>query len=209
MYNPTEDKPTDWFDPLYQNASIDGTGVPWANMKTHPYFEDWLLSHPIKGHKKTALVVGCGMGDDAIKLEELGFKVTAFDVSSTAITYCKERFPESAVNFLQADLFDAPSSWNNMYDFIVEIYTVQALPPKYEDETISIITNWVAPKGTLLVIAAVTNEPRDFKNGPPWLLNKNHVQKFEDLGLKTVDQSIHPHGDLDSQLYVSTFNKEK
>ena len=43
---------------------------------------------------------GCGMGDDAIELERLGFVVTAFDVSHTAIKLCKERFPQSKVSFV-------------------------------------------------------------------------------------------------------------
>lgn len=208
MINPNEDRPTEWFEPLYKKASIDGTGVPWANMKTQPYFEEWLLSNPLKGNDKKALVVGCGMGDDAITLEKLGFEVTAFDVSETAINFCNQRFPDSSVNFLRADLFQAPALWLNHFDFILEIYTIQALPPKYEDEVISIISKWIAPKGTLLVIAAVTHERRNFKNGPPWLLNKNHVQKFESAGLKTDNLFIHPRADFNSQLYVSTFIRE-
>lgn len=207
MKHPNEDKPTEWFEPLYKNASIDGTGVPWANMKTQPYFEKWLLSNPINGQNKTALVVGCGMGDDAITLENLGFTVTAFDISQSAIDFCKKRFPETTVNFLKADLFDAPETWVNHFNFVLEIYTIQALPPKYEDEVISTLSSWIAPKGTLLVIAKVSDEQRNFQNGPPWLLNKNYIVKFEQHGLKSENISILPIAEFNGRPYMTTFIK--
>jgi hypothetical protein len=29
-----------------------------------------------------------------------------------------------------ADLFNPPSEWKHHFDFVLEIYTIQALPPK-------------------------------------------------------------------------------
>jgi len=95
QYSIQENQPSDWFEPLYAGSNTDGDGVPWANMETHPSFGRWLTQNPLAGDGKLALVVGCGMGDDAIELESLGFQVTAFDVSETAIKLCKERFPQS------------------------------------------------------------------------------------------------------------------
>ena len=63
-------------------------------MQTHPSFAKWLNENTLVGVGKSALVIGCGMGDDAIELEALGFRVTAFDVSETAIkfsTVCSNR----------------------------------------------------------------------------------------------------------------------
>ncbi len=79
-----EDQPSNWFEPLYAGANKNGEGVPWANMKPHSSFANWLNRNPLDGGGKSALVVGCGMGDDAVELETLGFQVTAFDVSATA-----------------------------------------------------------------------------------------------------------------------------
>lgn len=202
---PNEEKPTEWFEPLYKNASIDGTGVPWAHMQTQPFFKEWLDKNPMNGNGKRALVIGCGMGDDAIALEALGFKVTAFDVSKTAIEFCNKRFTESTVDFLQADLFNAPTAWIGKFDFILEIYTIQAIPPKYEDEVISIIPTWLNRKGLVLVIAGVVSQPRNFKNGPPWLLNKTHVDKLKNEGLTLLKVSIKPRAERNSELYTSLF----
>lgn len=187
-----EDKPADWFEPLYANANTEGAGVPWANMTTHPAFSRWLKTNALKGDGKQALVIGCGMGDDAIELEQLGFEVTAFDVSETAIALCKKRFPTSTVNFLAADLLEDQPQWYQGFDFVLEIYTVQALPPKFEALLIDHIAGFVAANGQLLVVAEVTNQERQFECGPPWLLSPDHASSFESLGLTLAGQYIQP-----------------
>jgi 2-polyprenyl-3-methyl-5-hydroxy-6-metoxy-1,4-benzoquinol methylase len=205
-----EDKPADWFEPLYADANKEGKGVPWANMDTHPSFKAWLDKYSLIGKNKKALVIGCGMGDDAIELEKLGFDVTAFDVSDSAIKFCQERFPHSSVNFLQADLLKSQKQWHKHFDFVLEIYTVQALPPKYEIELIQNIASFVAPAGQLLVVAEVNNEERDFKKGPPWLLTPQHIDAFITCNL-TLEHGDIEHGalDNDSKTYVSTFRAFK
>ena len=68
-YSIQENQPSNWFEPLYAGSSTSGEGVPWANMETHPSFRSWLTRNPLQGDGKLALVVGCGMGDDAIDLQ--------------------------------------------------------------------------------------------------------------------------------------------
>lgn len=125
---------------------------------------------------------------DAIELEKLGFQVTAFDVSKTAINFCKERFPQTTVNFVQADLLKSQDKWYKNFHFVLEIYTVQALPPAYEKELIRSISDFVAPDGQLLVVAEVSNEERNFENGPPWLLTPKNVDSYMLCGLTAMDE---------------------
>ena len=165
-----------------------GTGVPWANIETHPSFREWLNRNPLDGHGKMALVVGCGMGDDAIELASRGFAVTAFDVSEAAVGHCRRRFPDSTVDFQVADLFESNQEWIRRFDFVLEIYTVQALPPKYEAEVIGKIANFVGVDGQLLVIAVVGEEERSFESGPPWILTSGHRTAFASHGLEITDQ---------------------
>ena len=149
------------------------------------------------------------MGDDAIDLENLGFQVTAFDVSQTAIKFCKERFPNSSVNFIQADLLQEQNQWQNRFDFVLEIYTVQALPPKYETDLIKNISSFVAPAGQLLVIAEVNNAERAFENGPPWLLTPQHIDSFLSYGLNLKNTAIEQDASNQSEMetYVTEFNR--
>lgn len=204
-----ENQPSNWFEPLYAGSNTNGDGVPWANMETHPSFRSWLTQNPLEGDGKLALVVGCGMGDDAIELESLGFQVTAFDVSETAIRFCKERFPQSKVDFVQAGLLESQSQWRQKFDFVVEIFTVQALPPKYERESIQKISSFVAPNGLILVIAEVGREERSFENGPPWVLTSQHVASFVSCGLKVVGKDVEKDSSSNNAIgtYVTTFKR--
>ncbi len=205
-----EDKPSNWFEPLYSGANKAGEGVPWANMKTHPSFARWLTKNPLTGSGKSALVVGCGMGDDAIELESLGFVVTAFDVSQAAINYCNERFPGSNVDFCQADLLENQPDWTQKFDFVLEIFTVQALPPKYEKDLIENIASFVAPGGKLLVVAEVGKQPRSFDNGPPWVLTPEHIDAFVSNDLTHQETDVEPSSrEGGDETFVSTFERSE
>lgn len=205
---PEEDKPTAWFEPMYRDASDEGEGVPWANMETQPSFKAWLERNTLDGTGKTALVVGCGMGDDAIELESRGFAVTAFDVSESAIGHCRRRFPDSGVDFQLADLFEPNEQWRGRFDFVLEIYTIQALPPKYESIVIPKIADFVAPDGRLLVVAITTDAERSFDNGPPWPLTPAHIGAFEMQGLVVVDHFEREKASKrDEDVWVTTFER--
>lgn len=211
QFSVDENKPSNWFEPLYADSDANGEGVPWANMDTHPSFARWLTQNPLEGNGKSALVVGCGMGDDAIELEALGFQVTAFDVSESAIRFCKERFPQSKVEFVQADLLKHQSEWQQEFDFVLEIYTVQALPPIYEKELIKNISNFVSPDGSLLVIAEVGAEERSFENGPPWLLTSEHIDSYLSCGLKVTQKYIEKDSSNIGEIgtYVTAFKRTR
>ena len=66
----------DWFEDLYSEKQ-SGAGVPWANMEPHPMFAKWFDDVPAPPGT-TALVVGCGLGDDALALEDKGSKASMF-----------------------------------------------------------------------------------------------------------------------------------
>lgn len=200
-----EDKPTDWFETLYATSDKEGTGVPWANMSTHPMLKDWLTTNSLNGKKKTALVVGCGMGDDAIELETLGFEVTAFDVSHNAIELCKERFPSSKVKFVQADLLKDIKKWHHKFDFVLEIFTIQALPPKYENTLIENISNFVSNNGKLVVITEIQQGKRTYENGPPWLLNTEYIKAFNSCGLEQTYQNKSTKTERGKEIHLSIF----
>ena len=59
---------TGWFDQVYRAAGDDPSRIPWADEKPNRWLVEWLdREHPeTKG--STAVVVGCGLGDDAEEL---------------------------------------------------------------------------------------------------------------------------------------------
>ncbi len=203
-----ENKPNKWFETLYSNSNEGGEGVPWANMAPHPIFKSWITKNPNIHKGKTALVIGCGMGDDAIELESQGFNVTAFDVSNSAIEHCKTRFPNSGVKFIQADLIKGISEWHRKFDFVLEIFTIQALPPKYEKTLVQNISDFVSNNGKLIVITEIQQGKRTYENGPPWLLNNEYVKSFESCGLKQIFHSSNSETELGEGIHLTIFQRQ-
>ena len=122
--------PTGWFEQLYKEQEQGQRVVPWADLGTNPNLLEFLERNPVPAVGKSALVVGCGFGDDAEHLAGCGFDTTAFDVSPTAIRAAKQRFAEASVHYETADVLFPPAKWTAHFDFVLESYTLQVLPPE-------------------------------------------------------------------------------
>ncbi len=178
--------PTDWFEPLYAAAGGDAERVPWASMAANAYLEAWLgQQEPLTGKGRTAVVIGCGLGDDAELLAAKGFEVTAFDISPSAIAWCKRRFPDTRVDYRVADLFAPESSWQGGFDFTFESITIQALPLSVRQQAMAAVARLVAVGGTLLVVTYMRSTEAP-SAGPPWPLSARELAYFQELGLELV-----------------------
>lgn len=177
--------PTGWFEQLYNTAQGDESVIPWANLTVNPNLASWLKKQNIRGKGKTALVVGCGLGDDAEALANLGFEVFGFDISPTAIAWCQKRFPDSQVNYVIDNLLNPNVINNRNFDFILESYTLQALPASVRHQGIESIGKLLAPQGRLLIICRGrdVNEPA---TSLPFPLTKQELAYFEQLGLEQI-----------------------
>lgn len=173
---------TGWFEALYTEAGDNYAAVPWADLAPNPNLVHWVKQHNLVGKGKTALKIGCGYGDDAEFLAELGFKVVAFDISPTAILQCRRRFPNSHVSYQVTDLLNPPSTWLRHFHFVLESYTLQVLPPELRTVAVSNIANFVAPSGQVLVIAR-GQDVSDPLGNMPYPLTMPELEQFERLGL--------------------------
>jgi SAM-dependent methyltransferase len=171
------DDATDWFEQLYAQADAGEAVVPWARDEPNPLLEAWTQARGLAGGGRRALVVGSGLGDDAEHLASLGFDTVAFDIAPSAIAASRRRFPDSAVNYVVADLLDPPAAWRGAYDFVLESITVQALPPRLHPAAIAAVAALVAPGGTLLVISG-GREEGEHADGPPWPLTRAEIDAF-------------------------------
>jgi 2-polyprenyl-3-methyl-5-hydroxy-6-metoxy-1,4-benzoquinol methylase len=178
--------PTSWFDAMYRSASGDAGAIPWARLGPNPMLVEWLGMHHIEATGKRALVVGCGLGDDAEALAKYGFDVSAFDISPEAIEWCHRRFPESPVHYTVDNLLALTDDWNGRFHFIMEAYTLQALP----DQTLRMqaaknLARCLAPNGVLLVIC-FGREPNEVQASLPWPLSPDDLAIFPQCGLREV-----------------------
>ncbi|MFC1735481.1 class I SAM-dependent methyltransferase [Candidatus Hydrogenedentota bacterium] len=176
--------PLGWFEDLYSQANEGTSVIPWADLEPNPNLVDWLNQYgaAVSG---LALKVGCGLGDDAEELARRGFETIAFDISESAIAWSRRRFPQSSVSYIAADLFSAPAEWAANFDFVLESYTLQVLPPNLRADAMRCIASFVAPGGTLLVIAR-GRETSDPEGKIPWPLTKDELALFETQSLKEV-----------------------
>ncbi len=121
----------------------------------------------------SALDAGCGTGTEALWLASRGWRVVAVDISAAALAQAAARLasdgPSGAVEWVEADL----TSWEpgRSFDLVTSHYTH---PELSRSEFFGRLASWVAPGGTLLVVAHAAADPRrrtddhpDHRHGPP------------------------------------------
>ncbi len=186
--------PLGWFDALYREADGDTEKIPWVDMEPNAVFKAWAEANGLKGEGRRALVVGCGLGDDAKYLSDLGFSVTAFDISPTAIDWAKRVYDDGDIRFETADLFQPPAEWtwdkgtdaHGGFDFVLEIYTIQPLPMELRPKVIDAISRFVASGGTLVVVTRGRDNDEEIGE-VPWPLSLDDLARFGENGLVEND----------------------
>ncbi len=186
--------PLGWFDALYREAESGVSEVPWADLVPNPNLLDFWNLHPQEARGKSALIIGSGLGDDAEQLAAWGFHTTAFDISATAITATKKRFPSTTVEYVVADLLAPPESWHAKFDFVFESYTLQSLPPDLRVPALPKIAEFVKPAGLLLVLAR-GRDPGEDPGHAPWRLTRAELAEFSRAGLQeaSFEDCLDPH----------------
>lgn len=177
---------TGWFEALYKESGGNTELIPWADLEPNKYFRAWAESTGLAGNGRTALVVGCGLGDDAKYLHDLGFKVTAFDISPTAIEWAKRLYGDSDIVFETCDLFEPFRGWLGAFDFVLEIYTIQPLPLEMRPQVIDAIAGFVAQNGTLVVVTRGREDDVE-PDILPWPMSRKDLSRFEQNGFTQTD----------------------
>jgi SAM-dependent methyltransferase len=211
------------FEDIYLRAGPDFGAIPWAALTPHPALVAWLDAGPLPpaGRRpadegaapagvmppvagRNALIVGCGLGDDAEEAARRGYQVTAFDLSPTAIRDCQQRFPGSAVDYQVADLFRLPASWHAAFGLVVEIRTLQSLPLAQRTDAAAAIAATVRPGGWLFVhcLGRDDDEPA---GGRPWPVSRRELRAFTDAGLRQAQFRDQPAGPGQSRSFTVSY----
>lgn len=180
-----KNNPTGWFEALYREAESGAAVVPWDDRAPNPHLLEAWDSLPQSLSKGRALVVGCGLGNDAEQFAAWGFETTAFDISETALRLARQRYPKSKVDYVAANALNPPGKWSAQFDFVFEAYTLQALPADTRAIAAANIAGFVAPGGHLLVVARArdASEPA---GEMPWPLTRQEFSAFTGGGLQEM-----------------------
>lgn len=196
--------PTAWFESLYAEAREGRALVPWDDRRPNPLLVRWLDAHPPPLGAR-ALDVGCGAGDNGAELARRGLRVLGCDVAPTAVAVARQRFPD--LSWETADILAPPSDWLGRFDLVVEIYTLQVLPPPERAVAARAIAACVAPGGTLVVIARA-REPDEPAGEMPWPLLRREVEAIAGDGLHLAElDDLLDDEDPPVRRFVATFRR--
>ncbi|HLX49354.1 MAG TPA: class I SAM-dependent methyltransferase [Streptosporangiaceae bacterium] len=179
--------PTAWFERLYAKAETGRAEVPWDRGAPHRLLVEWVKERELRGDGRQALIIGCGLGDDAEFIAGLGFVTVAFDISVSAIRTARRRYPLTTVDYVTADLLDPPAAWRQAFDLVVESLTLQSLPDPPRATAIRNVAPMVAPGGTLIVNARARDSRDDPGEGPPWPLTRAEIDAIGEGVLEPVE----------------------
>jgi SAM-dependent methyltransferase len=182
---PADSSRQDWFEAVYALAKGDPARVPWTNLAPHPLTQAFVAAHAAELPGLKVLDVGCGLGDNAECFAAAGARVTAFDLVGEAITWAKQRFPDSKVAYAQGNLFALPDAWRHNFDFVHECYTLQALSSSLLPQALAALNSTLAPGGRLLIVARARDEADAIK-GPPWPLPPSVFEEAKRQSLEPI-----------------------
>lgn len=179
------------YESIYQSAAGDPSLVPWARQQPNPMMVCWLNAEApgLVRPGSRVVVVGCGLGDDVAELISRGYDAVGFDVSPTAVSWARKRFPDHAAQFSVTDLFALPGKFRHRFDLVIEIHTLQALDPAQRERAAAAVASLAGPQGHVVAICRGREESQllEFVQGPPWPLTRSELLGLmESSGLRPL-----------------------
>ena len=136
----------DW-EQLYQDKNIES--MPWFNPDLDPDLDQALTQ--LNLHSSTALDLGTGPGTQAMALAQRGFKITATDLSATAIKKAQTIAQEKGldISWKQDDILN--STLNQEFDFVFDRGCFHVFPPERRPDYVRVVANLIKPNGYLFL----------------------------------------------------------
>jgi hypothetical protein len=166
-----QDEWRSYFERVYATAAGDAAAVPWSDGDANPALVAWLNAEApgLIRPGATVAVVGCGLGDDVRELSDRGYDAMGFDCSPTAVDWARRRHPDIADRLHIADLLSLPGHMLRRHDLVVEINTIQSLPPELRQSAGAGVVALARPRGIVLAICRGREEGEALE-GPPFAL---------------------------------------
>lgn len=134
------------WEQLYQEKAVET--MPWFNPELDLDLAQALTQFRLQG---SALDLGTGPGTQALALAEQGFRVTATDLSDTAIAKAQARAVERGleIKFQQDDILN--TQLNQQFNFVFDRGCFHVLPPDARPHYVAIVARLLPPEGYLFL----------------------------------------------------------
>lgn len=134
-----------WWNKIYEEEENPG----WNLAEPTETLKDMLPR--LKLPKSKILVMGCGDSHDAAYFAEHGHLVTAVDISPHAIERSKKLFGHlDNIRWIEADLFNLPSSFYGQFDIVYEYTCFCAIDPERRKDLVKVWTKCLHEQGQLM-----------------------------------------------------------
>ncbi|MCX7978090.1 MAG: TPMT family class I SAM-dependent methyltransferase [Bdellovibrionaceae bacterium] len=184
-------------------AQLNSSGF-WSDIWSRDSLPEWDIRGPtpalvemlprLKLPPQRVLVPGCGGGHDAFLFAEAGHFVTALDISPLALERAQRNYgPHPRLRWLQGDILQLDSRFNEGFDIIFEHTLFCAIDPTRREELIRSWSRLLQPTGHLMGVF-FTMEKRE---GPPfgateWEIRELLKSRFQFLFWARWRKSIPP-----------------
>lgn len=162
---------------LYE--ATDVASMPWYFPGLDPDLKAALVQFNLTQGR--FLDIGTGPGTQAIALAELGFEVTATDLSLAAIEKAQHAETSAKVTFLQDDILN--SSLTGPFEAVFDRGCFHVLSPETRSDYVKTVANLVAPGGFLFLKTFSHDEPMQ---GGPYRFTVEALQELFEPALQLI-----------------------
>lgn len=163
----------EYWNSFYRRLRESGGDLDWEGRWIRPF-----LIPLREARVQTILELGCGTGNDAARLADRGYAVTALDVSGEAIEHARSRFG-SGVNFLVADIALPLPFPAGTFDAVMSNVALHMFPDLVTRSVFAEIGRVVRPDGLFVFhVNALEDRPlREHQRPGAQALEPNYVRE--------------------------------
>jgi SAM-dependent methyltransferase len=160
----------EFWDQFYRRRLESGCDLDWEGLWTEPFLV------PLRqAGARTILELGCGTGNDAARLADAGYSVTAVDLSSEAVGRARARYG-SVARFVIADMTQQLPFPGGSFDAVMSNVAMHMFPDAVTRAVFAEVGRVVRPGGLFLFhVNALEDRPLRARSLPARELEPDYV----------------------------------
>src|SRR5215471_2988963 len=160
----------EFWDQFYRRRLESGNDLDWEGLWTEPFLV------PLRqAGARTILELGCGTGNDAARLADAGYSVTAVDLSSEAVGRARARYG-SVARFVIADMTQRLPFPSGSFDAVMSNVAMHMFPDAVTRAVLAEVGRVVRPGGLFLFhVNALGDRPLRARSLPARELEPDYV----------------------------------